>query len=92
MSTPGLLCGLQRLLGDLDTPGGAAAAMERLVGSGLDKLPQCRDANDQMSIELAALGKADYLVTGDKDLPVMSAQLGGRIVTEKVFLQAIGAG
>ena len=39
MSTPGLLCGLQRLLGDLDTPGGAAAAMERLVGSGLDKLP-----------------------------------------------------
>ena len=29
----------------------------------LPKLPQCRDANDQMFIELAAVGKSDFLVT-----------------------------
>jgi len=33
----------------------------------LPKLPQCRDANDQMFIELATIGKANLLVTWDKD-------------------------
>lgn len=55
----------------------------------LPKLPQCRDANDQMFIALAAVGKADFLVTGDKDLLVMAA-FGGRIVTAEVFLATLG--
>lgn len=57
----------------------------------LPKLPQCRDANDQMFVELAALGKANFLVTGDKDLLVLAAAFDGRIVTAEVFLAALGA-
>ncbi len=52
----------------------------------LPKLPICRDANDQMFIELAAVGKADWLVTGDKDLLVLAAELGESIVTAEVFI------
>lgn len=52
----------------------------------LPKLPQCRDANDQMFIELAAVGKANFLVTGDKDLLVLAQEFGGRIVTAEAFL------
>ena len=52
----------------------------------LPKLPQCRDANDQMFIELAAAGKANFLVTGDKDLLVLAPEFGGRIVTAEAFL------
>ena len=57
----------------------------------LPKLPQCRDAGDQMFIELAAVGKADLLVTGDKDLLVLAPQSGGRIVTAEAFLERLGA-
>ena len=42
------------------------------------KLPLGRDANDQMFIELAAVGKADWLVTGDKDLLETAAEPNGR--------------
>ena len=52
----------------------------------LPKLPQCRDTNDQMFIELAFVGKADFLVTGDKDLLVLAPEFGGRIVTADAFL------
>lgn len=32
----------------------------------------CRDRDDDKFLETALVGNADYLVTGDKDLPVMS--------------------
>jgi putative PIN family toxin of toxin-antitoxin system len=35
-------------------------------------LPVCRDVNDQMFIELASIGKADVLVSGDADLLVLA--------------------
>jgi len=35
---------------------------------GLDELPRCRDAKDQMFLELAHCGDADVLVSGDDDL------------------------
>jgi uncharacterized protein len=57
----------------------------------LRKLPQCRDANDQMLIELAAVGKADFLVTGNKDLLVLAAVCGDRIVSAEVFAMQIDA-
>jgi uncharacterized protein len=57
----------------------------------LPKLPQCRDGNDQMFIELAAVGKAAWLVTGDKDLLVLAPAFGQRIVTAEVFLATLGA-
>ena len=57
----------------------------------LPRLPLCRDANDQMFIELAAVGKAAFLVTGDKDLLALSPGFGGRIVTADAFLEHLGA-
>lgn len=56
----------------------------------LPKLPQCRDANDQMFIELAAVGQADGLVTGDKNLLVLSPAFGQRILTADAFLAVLG--
>ena len=58
----------------------------------LPKLPLCRDANDQMFIELAAVGKADWLVTGDKDLLVMAAEFSRPIVTAEAFLARLDEG
>ena len=52
----------------------------------LPKLPQCRDANDQMFLELAAAGKADFLVTGGKDLLVLASDFSRSIVTAAAFL------
>jgi uncharacterized protein len=52
----------------------------------LPKLPLCRDANDQMFIELAAVGKADWLVSGDKDLLAMAPAFKRPIVTAEGFL------
>ena len=58
----------------------------------LPKLPQCREPNDQMFIELAAVGKADFLVTGDNDLLVMAPAFKGRLVTADSFLAALAKG
>jgi uncharacterized protein len=52
----------------------------------IPKLPQCRDRNDQMFVELAAVGKADWLVTGDKGLLALAPQFRQRIVTADMFL------
>ena len=52
----------------------------------LPKLPQRRDANDQMFLELAAVGKADLLVTGDKDLLVLAPEFSRRIMAADAFL------
>ena len=52
----------------------------------LPKLPQCRDANDQLFLELAAAGKAEFLVTGGKDLLVLASDFSRSIVTAAAFL------
>lgn len=57
----------------------------------LPKLPQCRDANDQMFIELAAVGKADWLITGDDDLLALAGQFATRIGTAQAFLTGLGS-
>ncbi len=56
----------------------------------LPKLPRCRDPDDQMFLELAAAGPADWLVTGDKDLLVLGPEFGARIVTPEAFLERLG--
>ena len=55
------------------------------------KLPQCRDANDQMFLELAAVGKADFLVTGDKNLLVLASEFRRSIVTAEAFLGGLNS-
>ena len=56
----------------------------------LPKLSHCRDPNDQMLIELAAVGKTEFLVTGDKDLLAMAPEFRGRLVTADAFLAVLG--
>jgi putative PIN family toxin of toxin-antitoxin system len=55
----------------------------------LPRLPQCRDIHDQAFLELAAVGKADFLVTGDKDLLVLAAEFSRKIVTAGRFLETL---
>ena len=52
---------------------------ERIVIKGL------RDVDDAKIIACAVAGKADYIVTGDKDLLVLKEYKGIRIVTPKTF-------
>ena len=56
----------------------------------LPTLPQCRDPNAQMFIELAHAGKADWLVTGDRDLLALAPSFSRPIVTADEFLRTLG--
>jgi uncharacterized protein len=52
-----------------------------------EHLPQCRDVKDQPFIDLAYLGKADALISGDMDLLVLNGQLPFAIETPAAFKQ-----
>jgi hypothetical protein len=45
----------------------------------------CRDATDQMFLDLAHSGKAGVLVTGDKDLPALAGKRRLRLRRRKSF-------
>ena len=49
------------------------------------KLPDCRDPFDRPFLELALTAKADALITGDKDLLVLSHLFAVPILTPAVF-------
>lgn len=51
--------------------------------------PHCRDPFDQPFLQLAVAGKADYLVSGDKDLLSLHDQFVGSIVTAEQFLTTL---
>lgn len=51
--------------------------------------PVCRDPDDDKFIACALSAKTDYLVSGDKDLLVVSGQLGVKIVKAKPFLNLL---
>ncbi len=51
----------------------------------------CRDINDVIFLELALAGKADYLITGDKDLLVLQQRFAFQIITPAVFLNQLEA-
>ena len=50
-----------------------------------DDLVQCRDIKDQQFIDLAYLGKAEVLISGDMDLLVLSGQMPFQIETPAIF-------
>ena len=52
------------------------------------KTPLCRDPHDVPFLQLAIVGKADFLVTGDKDLPSLPGKIRCPIVTADVFLSS----
>lgn len=56
---------------------------EKIVVKGL------RDAADAKIIACAIVGKADYIVIGDKDLLVLKEYKGIRIVAPKVFSELL---
>lgn len=45
----------------------------------------CRDEKDNFLLETAIRGKADYIVTGDKDLLVLNPYRGKKIIGFKEF-------
>jgi putative PIN family toxin of toxin-antitoxin system len=51
----------------------------------------CRDPDDDMVIEAALAGQANYVVTGDKDLLTLGQFEGIRFVPAHAFLAALGA-
>ncbi|MFZ1107440.1 MAG: putative toxin-antitoxin system toxin component, PIN family [Rhodomicrobium sp.] len=52
-------------------------------------LKACRDPDDDKLLEIAVLGQADCIVTGDQDLLVLDPFRGLRIFTPAAFLEAI---
>lgn len=68
--------------------------MALLLVRGLLVIPQrrievCRDRSDNMVLEAAVAGQADYIVTGDEDLLVLRLFEGIRIVEPAEFLRAL---
>lgn len=51
----------------------------------------CRDPKDDMFLECALRAKADVLVAGDKDLLVLGAYKGTRILTPAQYLEGTEA-
>ena len=51
--------------------------------------PDCRDKFDLPFLQLAVVGKADYLVTGDQDLLVLAGQFACPIIAADQFLKTI---
>lgn len=50
----------------------------------------CRDPDDNNILQLVKFTKADYLITGDKDLLVLKEFETCRIVTPKTFAESVG--
>ncbi len=49
----------------------------------------CRDPNDEIFIQTAVAGRANYVVSGDKDLLVLNPIMNIQILTPRAFLQII---
>ncbi len=52
-------------------------------------LKACRDPDDDKLLEIAAIGNADCIVTGDRDLLVLDPFNRVRILTPAAFLEAV---
>ena len=52
-------------------------------------VPACRDPFDRPFLELAVTGKANYLVTGGKDLLSLKSRLDFSIVTPARFIETL---
>jgi len=53
--------------------------------------PDCRDKFDVPFLQLAVVGKADYLVTGDQDLLCLAGRFACPIFTAEQFIQTLHA-
>lgn len=55
----------------------------------LPRIAQCRDPFDQPFLELATVGRADFLVSGDRGLLAMAPNFKRPIVTVAAFLERL---
>lgn len=55
------------------------------------EVPECRDVNDMPFLWLAITGKADYIISGDKDLLVLANVFTVSIVTVTAFQEVINS-
>lgn len=53
------------------------------------RTPDCRDLADLPFLQLAVTGKADFLVSGDRDLLSIKGRFGCPIVTAQEFLETL---
>jgi len=53
------------------------------------RTPPCRDPFDVPFLQLALVGKADYLITGDQDLLSLAEELSCTIATAEQFLSML---
>ena len=51
-----------------------------------ESISVCRDAKDNMILELAISGRADVIVTGDSDLLVLNPFQGMAVLVPQMFL------
>jgi putative PIN family toxin of toxin-antitoxin system len=58
----------------------------------LPTVPACRDPMDRQFLELAVVGRAAYLVTGDQDLLSLAGKFTCPIVTTDAFLELLPRG
>ena len=52
-------------------------------------IPVCRDTNDQPFLDLAQSGRADVLVSGDRDLLALAGQTTFLIETPEAYLRRV---
>ena len=52
----------------------------------LENLKVCRDPKDDKFLNLASIGEANFIVTGDDDLLILESYLGVQILNTKNFL------
>lgn len=53
----------------------------------LPKVPACRDKFDEPFLQLAVVGKADFLISGDRDLLSLAGEFECPIMTADEFLK-----
>lgn len=64
-------------------------ALTRVVYPDFELNDICRDRDDHIILECAEESKADFIITGDKDLLVLETYLNTKIVSPAGFLQKI---
>jgi putative PIN family toxin of toxin-antitoxin system len=64
----------------------ALIALRGIIVTPVRRITVCRDPDDNMFIEAALAGMAEYVVTGDKDLLTLKKFETVRFVTPRAFL------
>jgi len=70
--------------------------LDSFVGRGIlievvDVVKECRDPKDDKILELSLSGKADLIISGDKDLLVLSPFHSIQIQSVEQFLKSVGS-